>query len=118
MTDHDVTPTLKLQPESRRPGATWANRHIFGDMDAITALRAMPSARNIDYDVNDYCGVTERGGSPSTLRYGARHGAAGGGWPAFGVAAGGVFSRIIYDFCGATKLKFARDGEKVCHDDM
>ena len=23
-----------------------------------------------------------------------------------------------YGFCGATKLKFARDGGKVCYDDM
>ena len=50
-------------------------------MDAITALRAMPSARNIDYDVNDYSRVAEWGGSPSTLRYGARRGAAECDWP-------------------------------------
>ena len=67
-------------------------------MEAITALQAMPSARNIDYDVNDVCRVAERGDSPSTLHYGTRRGAAGGGWPAFGVAAGRVFSRIIYGF--------------------
>ena len=74
MTDHDVAPTLRLQPESRRPGATWANRHIFGDMDAITALRAMSSARNINIHVNNDWAYADWGSSPSARRYWARRG--------------------------------------------
>ena len=81
MTDHDVAPTLRLQPESRRPGATWANRHIFGDMDAITALRAMSSARNINIHVNNDWAYADWGSSPSARRYWARRGAAECDWP-------------------------------------
>ena len=52
-------------------------------MEAVTALQAMPSARNIDIYVNDDWALADWGSIPSARRYWARRGAAECGWPAF-----------------------------------